>query len=149
VGFFDRLSDLVKSYMDDGNDDWRDIKSARRRRFSTDPDVERAFDELEEFLRGGRPSGVGGKAADWSGVSSAPKAKRAVPRELGPDFAELELEFGASLEQCKAAHRRLLMRYHPDHNASHEGNMNKATAKSMKINAAWERISKWYEKGGL
>ena len=139
------MGSVLRSYLGDG-DDWHDVRNAHDVRFSDDPDLARAFEDIEEFLNGGRTSS-GRKAADWSGVHAAPQKKPAVPGTLRPDFAELGLEFGAGFEQCRAAYKGLLKVHHPDHHASHEGNMKKATVKSAKINSAYERIRKWYETG--
>ncbi|MDR2209856.1 MAG: J domain-containing protein [Spirochaetaceae bacterium] len=62
---------------------------------------------------------------------------------MRPDFAELGLPFGAGADECKAAYRRLLKLHHPDRHAGHQGNMEKATKKMAKINAAYDRIEKW------
>jgi DnaJ-domain-containing protein 1 len=71
------------------------------------------------------------------------------PENLRPDFAELGLPFGAGAEDCKAAYKRLLKLHHPDRHAGHEGNMKKATEKTTRINAAYDRIEKWRtEKSG-
>jgi hypothetical protein len=156
VGIFDRLGDVIKSYLND--------EGGRPRSRSGDPDMEEAEAELESFLRGGgqgggaRTEGRGG-AAETGGRAgnrdrTAEKGRRAdegrrtgggarPPEELRPDFAELGLPFGAGAEECKAAYRRLLKLHHPDRHAGHEGNRRKATEKSARINAAYDRIEKW------
>jgi curved DNA-binding protein CbpA len=55
----------------------------------------------------------------------------------------LGVPFGAGAEECKTAYKNLLKIHHPDRHAGHEGNFKKATERSMKINAAWDRIEKW------
>jgi curved DNA-binding protein CbpA len=45
--------------------------------------------------------------------------------------------------ECKAAYKKLLKLHHPDRHAGHTGNMKKATEKSARINAAYDRIEKW------
>jgi DnaJ-domain-containing protein 1 len=152
VGIFDRLGDVIKSYLND--------EDGRPRSRGGDPDMEEAEAELESFLRGGgaRAGGRGGGAEtggrDWDRGRSAEKGRRAdegrrtggpatPPEELRPDFAELGLPFGAGSEECKAAYRRLLKLHHPDRHAGHEGNRKKATEKSARINAAYDRIEKW------
>ncbi|MDR2343594.1 MAG: J domain-containing protein, partial [Spirochaetaceae bacterium] len=129
------------------DDDWHDVKTGYGSRFSDDADFAQAFEDIEKFLSKGRGPANTGDTADWGNVHGAPQKKQAVPETLGPDFAELGLEFGAGFERCKSAYKRLLKVHHPDRHASHESNMEKATAKSAKINAAYERIRKWYETG--
>jgi DnaJ-domain-containing protein 1 len=141
VGFFDRLGGVLRSYLNDDYD-WRDGS-----RFSVDPDLAEAFEELNEFLNGRSSSGGGRNTADWSGVHAAPKRKPAIPETLRPDFEELGVEFGADAEKCKSAYKQMLKIHHPDRHASHEGNMKKATAKSVKINAAYDRICEWRKTG--
>ncbi|MDR2803941.1 MAG: J domain-containing protein [Treponema sp.] len=154
VGLFDRLGDVLRSYLRDG-DDWSEVKTSQGGYFSDDPDVSRAFDELDDFLKGKSPNtergGAGyGKTSDWGTPRTGNRtSKPSVPEVLRDDFAELGLEFGADADKCKAAHKQLLKIHHPDHHASHEGNMKKATIKSAKINAAYERICKWRETGKI
>jgi DnaJ-domain-containing protein 1 len=161
VGIFDRLGDVIKSYLN--QEDERIFGSPRYRR--GDPDLEDAEAELESFLRG---EGRGNSGGDWSdsrtgggkggGYGDRAGGRRqtdgegrrggAVPKELRPDFAELGLPFGAGAEDCKAAYKRLLKLHHPDRHAGHEGNMKKATAKSARINAAYDRIETWRRRAG-
>jgi DnaJ-domain-containing protein 1 len=164
VGIFDRLGDVIKSYLNDedgrifGNDTRRPAGSSHG-----DPDMDAAWDELDDFLKGGqkaerdntadRASGTWGErpGADRqntggtrTGNTGGYAARNAgIPEELRPDFALLELPFGASADECKAAYKRLLKLHHPDRHAGHEGNMRKATEKAARINAAYDRIEKW------
>jgi hypothetical protein len=158
VGIFDRLGDVIKSYLND--EDSRIFGNTRERR-SGDPDLDAAWDEVNDYLKGGpqakanespggdswgaRPGG-GGSSAGAGGSWRSPGGG-AVPEELRPDFAVLELPFGAGEDECKAAYKRLLKLHHPDRHAGHEGNMRKATERSSRINAAYDRIEKWRAKG--
>jgi hypothetical protein len=98
---------------------------------------------------GGRGDRTGGGAWDWTssrtgGWNEARRREPAGPPEtLRPDFEELGIPFGAGAEDCKAAYRRLLKLHHPDRHAGHQGNMEKATKKMAKINAAYDRIERW------
>jgi DnaJ-domain-containing protein 1 len=143
VGVFDRFGNVLRSYFND--DVWQDARNTGRG-FSSNPDLDSAFDELEEFLRGKVPF-AGGENRDFYRSTGGNRAKPAIPDALRADFAELGLEFGADAGQCKAAHKRLLKIHHPDRHASHAGNMKKATVKSARINAAYERICRWRETG--
>jgi DnaJ-domain-containing protein 1 len=150
VGIFDRFGNVLRSYLNDGA--WQDVKRPNTRNFSSDPDFAAAFDELEQFMRGkdsftGEKAWSSGPGTSFYRSTAESRAKPAVPEALRNDFAELGLEFGADAAQCKAAHKRLLKIHHPDRHASHEGDMKKATVKSAKINAAYERICKWRETG--
>ena len=153
MGIFDRLGDVLKSYLNDedsrvigkhsaGNSDY---PGGRRR----DPDLEAAFEELDEFLNP-RKTGASFKN-DADGSEGAYRKTAAgggqVPESLRPDFAELGLPLGASAEDCKTAYKKLLKLHHPDRHAGHAGNMKKATEKSARINAAFDRIEKWRQTG--
>jgi hypothetical protein len=179
VGIFDRLEDVIRSYLN--SEDGRIFGRPR----GGDPDIEEAEAELERFLRGEEPRA---KTGDWGGGRRNPggawtgnpgdwqdsragarqnggagggqdsrtgarqnggagggrrQAPGGPPESLRPDFEELGLPFGAGAGDCKAAYRRLLKLHHPDRHAGHRGNMEKATKKMAKINAAYDRIEKW------
>ncbi|AEF83504.1 DnaJ domain protein [Leadbettera azotonutricia ZAS-9] len=137
----DRLGNVIKSYLN--NDDEKIFGSARgERRPSHDPDLDAAFDELNDFLNND-------KARDEPGPEPhAPPhgpetSNGTIPEELRQDFAELGVAFGASGTECKDAYKKLLKIHHPDRHAGHEGNMKKATERTARINAAYDRIEKW------
>jgi molecular chaperone DnaJ len=56
-------------------------------------------------------------------------------------YAELGLAPGASEEEVKAAWRRLVSRWHPDRNATHQ-----AVDRMQRINRAYEHIRGWFEE---
>jgi DnaJ-domain-containing protein 1 len=145
VGIFDRLGDVLRSYLNE--DDDRQKSSQYDRSYSSDPDVAQAFDELEQFLNGAGSSYGRRSSTDFRDERSEKQTKPAIPEALRADFAELRVEFGADAEQCKSAHKRLLKIHHPDRHNLHEGNMKKATEKTARINASYERIRKWRETG--
>jgi DnaJ-domain-containing protein 1 len=158
--FFDRLGDAIKNFLDDEDDK---LFGTRRSSASfRDPDLDAAEAELDEFLRTGRTRETG-DAAHRSGPWSDPRrtgdfsgggrqARRApstpgIPEALRTDYAELGVPFGASADDCKAAYKKLLKIHHPDRHAGHPGNLKKATEKSARINAAYQRIERWRETG--
>jgi curved DNA-binding protein CbpA len=150
VGIFERLEDLVKSYLNSGDDPFP--KSPGRR--SGDPDLSSAYEELDEFLNAGKSSGPGpsgnfsaGRAAGNGPAGSRTAAGRTAPEELRGDFAELGVPFGAPAGECKAAYKQLLKKHHPDRHAGHESNIRKATEKSARVNAAFDRIERWRATG--
>ncbi|MDR3124084.1 MAG: J domain-containing protein [Treponema sp.] len=153
MGIFDRLSDVIRSYLNDAGPE-RSGQPAPGRLFA-DPDLEAAYEELDDFLGGGkagpeaeRASADKGGRADSRGNGPRGNAERITPPEsLRRDFEELGLAFGASADECKAAYKKLLKLHHPDRHAGHEGNMRKATATSARINAAYDRIERWRETG--
>jgi DnaJ-domain-containing protein 1 len=167
MGIFDRLGDLLKSYLN--SDDrktfgpGRNFGSENAGRSYADPDLEAAYEELDELLghkadgkRGpadssadsgaGSRAGEGGRASGGNRANERGRNAGRVPQELEADFAELGLPPGASAEDCKAAYKKLLKIHHPDRHAGHPGNMEKATRKSARINAAYDRIEKWRQE---
>jgi DnaJ-domain-containing protein 1 len=162
--FFDRLGDVIKNFLDDEDENL--FGPNRRSGSFGDPDLDAAYDELDEFLKTGKnekPAGGAGSSAGtphggaWSDPreaggertrrAGAAKAPVGVPETLRKDFAELGLPLGASEESCKAAYKKLLKLHHPDRHAGHAENMKKATEKSSRINAAYQRIEHWRETG--
>ncbi|GHV74019.1 hypothetical protein AGMMS49940_13210 [Spirochaetia bacterium] len=131
MGVFDRLGDVIRSYL---NDTGPAAGPSPGRRY-VDPDLDAAYEELDDFLAGKPRSG-----------RTEPTASRPTPPEsLRRDFDELGVPFGAPADACKAAYKNLLKVHHPDRHTGHEGNMKKATDKSARINTAYDRIEKWRE----
>jgi DnaJ-domain-containing protein 1 len=121
MDILERLGNVIKSYINDGN---KGPGYGSRRH--GDPDLDAAYEELNDFLGGGSQSPK--KKASW-------EQSRPIPAELRADFAELGLTPAASAGECKAAYKKLLKIHHPDRHA--------ATEKSARINAAYERINTW------
>jgi DnaJ-domain-containing protein 1 len=155
VRIFDRLENLVKSYL---NGEGTPFSESFEGRSSGDPDLDSAYEELNEFLNAGKSGGAGGfsggngragKGNNAAGDRTARSgsAGNAVPEELRGDFAELGVPFGAPVGECKAAYKQLLKKHHPDRHAGHAGNMRKATEKTARVNAAFDRIKRWRTTG--
>ncbi|MDR0596925.1 MAG: J domain-containing protein [Treponema sp.] len=149
MGIFDRLGDVIRSYLNGSGPS----QGPAPGRGHSDPDVEAAYEELENFLGRGKAGFEDERAFPGAGrdprrSGAGENAGRGAPPEsLRRDFDELGLAFGASAEVCKTAYKKLLKLHHPDRHAGHEGNMRKATAKSARINAAYDRIERWRETG--
>lgn len=150
--FFDRLSDIIRGFLDE--DDTSLFGNSAASKFR-DPDLDAAYDELNDYLRKDS-SGTSKDSSNTTGSEHfrsttfhTEKNVSRVPEELRKDFNELGVSFGASREQCKAAYKKLLKIHHPDRHAGHEGNMKRATEKSARINTAYKRIEAWREKGSL
>jgi len=148
MGIFDRLGSVINSYFNDFTDQTnRRFKSPDSR--SGDPDLDAAFDELNDFLNDKEPRKKDENAGRYSWrdndtrYDSRQTGNKLPPEELRADYEILELPFGADEETCKSQYKKLLKIHHPDKHAGHEGNYKKATEKSAKINAAWDRIEKW------
>jgi DnaJ-domain-containing protein 1 len=139
MGILDRLGNVIRSYLHDGD--------GERPSRSGDPDYNEAWEEIDDFL-GNRGRAAEDKPASGAKAGNGRAARGGAPENLRRDFAELGVEFGAPPEACKAAYKRLLKLHHPDRHAGHAGNMKKATEKSARINAAYDRIERWRNSGG-
>jgi DnaJ-domain-containing protein 1 len=134
MGVFDRLGDVIRSYLNDTGPGPAGGPSAGRR--YADPDLDAAYEELDDFLAG-KPR--------YSKPDEGTAGRPPPPESLRRDFDELGVPFGAPADECKAAYKKLLKIHHPDRHAGHEENMKKATDTSARINAAYDRIEKWRE----
>ena len=138
MGIWDRLGNVIKSYLND-----EDIKIFGRNGGSSsagDPDLDAAFNELNDYLNRD-------KTTDTEKYSGHAESRgKVIPEELRPDFAELGVPFGTAADECKAAYKRLLKIHHPDRHAGHPENFKKATGKTARLNAAYDRIEKWRQR---
>jgi curved DNA-binding protein CbpA len=151
MGIWSRLENVINSYIND-------LSGETARRFKSgsygDPDLDAAYEELDDYLNkdGGKKRAeyswkdAGGNAAGSTSGGAASAKIKLPPEELRADFECLDVPFGADVETCKAAYKKLLKVHHPDRHAGHEGNFRKATERSTKINAAWDRIEKWRQE---
>jgi len=125
---FDRFGNLLKSVPGDTS-------------FS-DPDLQQAWDELEDFLNGEENV----KPASKKASASRPSAP-AVPPQLLEAYKLFGSKPGAPLEEVAKSYRRLLRIHHPDRYASDPAAFAKATEKTKGLTSAFRRI-KEYEKTG-
>jgi hypothetical protein len=139
MGIWDRLGSVIKSYfVDDGDTVF--TRSGPRRQ--GDPDLNAAYEELDDFLKGNDGKDKSKTRGDEK--EKAAENKRPVPEEIRQDFAELGLTPEATPEECKEAYKKLLKIHHPDRHVNHEGNMKKATEKTARVNAAYDRLEAWF-----
>jgi DnaJ-domain-containing protein 1 len=130
MGIWDRLGSVIRSYITDESDKL----FGNRSKWRTDPDLDAAYEELDGYLKG----------KDSREETEKQKKPKSVPEEIRQDFTELGLTPDATAEECKEAYKKLLKIHHPDRHAKHEGNMNKATNKSARVNAAYDRLVVWF-----
>jgi hypothetical protein len=142
----DRLGGLLKSYLNADDNGERNFHA-------NDHDLADAYDELNEFLRDGNSAkphktrdGKGARrpaAGNEQPFRPETKTRKLPPEHLRADFAELGVAFGSGEEVCKAARKKLLKTHHPDHYAGNEAAARTAEARTIRINTAYENISKW------
>ncbi len=161
---FDRIADLLLALLaktpraDGSGGSGRRGFSASGGRGSRDPDLKEAWEELEEYLRTGRnsprPKETAGRdrredrpgRASPAGPGGAGKA--AVNEALRPDYANLQVAFGAPFEEVRRSYKRLLQRYHPDRFAGDPEKQRTATLITQRIIDSYRRISQEVKKPG-
>ena len=141
--FIDRFADFLRSVL--GGDKEQDSQSAGQRprgRF-VDPDVEEAWQELDDYMRGGDSAARSeARSRESSRTRSAPRP----PNEsLRQDYANLEVPFGASIETVRQSYKNLILKYHPDKHAGNPEEQRVALEITKKINASFERIRAHHE----
>lgn len=135
---FDRLGNLIRSFLQDEEIDYPGHKHAH----GTDSDFHDAWEELEEFMKNGKePSSPSNSATTATG-----NRNRSVPDELRKDYETLQVGFGAPFTEVKRAYKKLMLTYHPDHH-SHDQKI--ATEMTQRINFAFTRIKRWEETGSV
>ena len=151
MGIWDRLGNVLKSYINDGAE--RIFGEDRPWQSHRDDDLNAAYEELDDFLKGGR-SEDGTHESEKNRYSREKpddrkgfKGSRPVPPELKRDFAELGLSPNASEEECKEAYKKLLKIHHPDRHGGDPELIKKATEKAARINAAYDRLAAWFKAG--
>ena len=139
MGIWDRLESVFKSYLNDGKETVFTRSGPRRQ---GDPDLNAAYEELDDFLKGNDGKD---KSKVWGDEKEKPAdRKRPVTEEIRQDFAELGLSPEATPEECKEAYKKLLKIHHPDRHTNHEGNLKKATEKTARVNASYDRLEAWF-----
>lgn len=134
--FFDRLGELFKGLFSEGDADETAGQRPREgaRAGGGDPDLEEAWKELDEYLRTGRD------APRSSGARGSARPRRAPDESLRADYANLEVPFGADIEEVKRSYKSLVLRYHPDRFAADPEKQRLALEITKKINQSFERI---------
>ena len=135
-GFIDRLAELWKSLFGSANepDQRPGDRSSSSGEHMSDPDFRAAWEELNEYIRTGssrpRDEGAGRRA----------RAPRSPDESLRQDYANLEVPFGADIEDVRASYKRLMLKYHPDKHAGNPEKQRLALEIAKKINQSFERI---------
>ncbi len=143
VGVFDKLEGFIRDIVDE---------SEATSGGHADPDFADAWAELDEYMsfgagrethgpyRGGTTDSRGRDSTRGAGFSGSGR----VPEELREHFRNLELEFGASLEQAQLAYKRLIRRYHPDRFATSPRKQRTANEIIKRINYSYHQIVAFY-----
>lgn len=90
-------------------------------------------------------SSGGSRGHGSSGRGDGPTGAR-WPRDVRDAYAALSLPLGASRSEVRAAYKRLLHAHHPDKHQDDGEAERRATERTMKIRAAWERLDDFLPK---
>jgi DnaJ-domain-containing protein 1 len=184
---FERFERLVRSMFQGDEDRFREdpfggSSSGERHRGGrdyifdekSDRDFRDAWEELDEYLRGGSsgssdgpfehadgssrfdstgfgPSGFGERVRDRTHDRSRTertgrsRSRPLPPNELRKDYELLGVSFGAPFEEVRKAYRSLIRTHHPDVHGRDKGATDRATSRSQEINESFQRIKMWVE----
>jgi DnaJ-domain-containing protein 1 len=134
---FDRLGNLIRSAFSEDPDKF----DFSRTNSNLDPDMQAAWDELNDFLN----EDDFNDSYSGSNAGSRTKASSSVPSELLADYKTLEVSPGTPLAEVKISYKKLAIKYHPDKFANNPEKLKKATEMMKKLNMAYQNI-KQYEK---
>ena len=135
---FDRLGNLIKSAFSADPDDF-DFSSTNS---SMDPDMQAAWDELNDFLN----------EDDFDDTQSARSSNRtrtdrsSIPSDIADAFKTLEVPAGSTLEQVKHGYKKMAIKYHPDRFANNPEKLKNATEMMKRLNVAYSKIKKYYKE---
>jgi DnaJ-domain-containing protein 1 len=138
--FIDKLADLLRSLMGEGGK-----PSSGRPAASPDPDLRDAWNELDDFMKGGTGARTGRPNAGESRQSSRPA--QPADESLRPDYANLEVPFGADIETVRRSYKSLMLKYHPDKHSGDPEQHRIALEITKKINESFERIRSRHSQG--
>ena len=138
VDFLGRLANVLRGIVTD--DQTNSKRAWDRGRSSGDPDLDQAWEELDDFLSEGRESPDADSAADGgqraSTGQSLPRGP-AVSAKTERAYATLAVPVGAGASEVRAAYKKLMRQHHPDRFA---GDAEKSR-EAARINAAYEHIA--------
>jgi curved DNA-binding protein CbpA len=166
---FDRLGNLFKSMFQDSNDDsfGGNFHSSSQR--TGDPDLDAAYDELNDFLNkdlsdsdrrerddSRRSQAEAQRAREYAAKNAQSGSSHSYGQTRpsnGPsqglvnDYRVFDLPVGTKLPQVKTVYKKILMEFHPDRHAGNPEMLKKSTEYSSKVNAAYQRIEHYLETG--
>lgn len=135
---FERLSRLIRSWGVSG-----ETSTSSQ---SYDPDLQAAEEELEAYLNPGRnrPKSGSQGARSYAHDYQAQRAAPAQDPELKKAFDVFDLPYGAPWDEVNTAHKKLLMKFHPDRHYQTPQSQREATQISQMINEAYQKLKKHY-----
>ena len=136
-GFIDKLAGILRGLF--GCEEIGAEKRPPGNARFTDPDIADAWEELDDFLSTGAEEGRWARGNRARGPSPN---RSSVDEALRRDYANLEVPFGADIDEVKKAYKTLILRYHPDKHSDDPERQRIALEITKKINESFERIKK-------
>ena len=141
-GFIDRLAEFLKSLFGDEGGPTRGRGSESAGTRFRDPDLQDAWEELDDYMRAGAATESEGRTRRQSA-----RPRRPVDESLRQDYANLEVPFGADMDTVRKSYKKLVLKYHPDRHAGNPEKQRAALEITKKINQSFERIRAQHEGG--
>ena len=149
MSFLDRLANVLRGAVTDDQSSSR--RAWDRARSNGDPDLDEAWDDLNDFLNEGREGpDTDGSGARQRRTSSASEGATSAqdPRQQDPlispkterAYTTIRVPVGAPLAEVRAAYKKLMRQHHPDRFADDAEKAREATLKAARINTAYEHI---------
>ena len=130
--FIDKLADLLRALLGDGESSSQRRSAGGAGGSSDDPDLREAWDELDDYMKGG--------TRERASSREPRRPEPQVDESLRPDYANLEVAFGADIETVRKSYKSLVLKYHPDKHAGDPEKHRVALEITKKINESFERI---------
>lgn len=125
--------------LEDLSDDELEAELERRRKEHTArAAVKKARDKAAERTGTERERSRAKVSTDGTEFLDLPPQKR---RQVRQYYANLELPYGADLDQVKKAYRRLMRQYHPDRHQEDPARRKLATQLSQKLTVAYNELN--------
>jgi hypothetical protein len=156
MDLLDRIAVVLRALFGDAESTNRPRESGPSARQSggsssrpADPDLAAAWDELNDYLGADRrETGGGSPRSGDQRYGRGPRNSPMPPESLRPDYANLEVPFGADIETVRRSYKRLMLHYHPDRHAGSAEKLRVATEITKKVNESFERIRSFQEHAG-
>lgn len=141
-GFIDRFAEFLRGVLgsDDAPPAGRESRSGQK---FVDPDLQAAWEELDDYMNAGRADGPERTRAERgtrSGGAENTRARQAPDESLRQDYANLQVPFGADRETVLRSYKALMIKYHPDKFAGDPEKQRVALEIAKKVNQSYERI---------
>ena len=126
---FDRLGNLLRSVFPDGE------RSTSNPGSFGDPDLDEAWEELNEFMESD------GEAKTER--TTAPNSTRVLPQHVAEAYKTLGVGPNANKGEIGKAYKALVLRHHPDRFATDPTKLLRATERTKQINGAFQEIKSY------